>query len=67
MKFRITIGEKSTVEKPFIIQYKSFFFWKTFKHFQKGIEQNITIPYFSKEGAEKQLKLLKETVENSLK
>jgi hypothetical protein len=62
MKFRITVGEESSVEKPFVIQYKKFLFWRTFKHIiksEKGWE--TTTPYFSRKGAIEMLSILKET------
>ena len=59
MKFRITIGPMSSVEKPFIIQYKKFLFWKTFKHW---IGNESTIPYFSRDNAEKMLAELEDTI-----
>jgi hypothetical protein len=62
MKFRITVGEESSVEKPFVIQYKKFLFWRTFKHTiksEKGWE--TTTPYFSRKGAIEMLTILKET------
>lgn len=62
MKFRITVGEESSVEKPFVIQYKKFLFWRTFKHViksEKGLK--ITTPYFSRKGAIEMLSILEET------
>ena len=61
MKFRIVIGSMSTVEKPFIIQYKKFLFWKTFKHWNVT-ENKLTIPYFSKQGAQEMLAMLEGTL-----
>lgn len=63
MKFRITVGEESSVEKPFVIQYKKFLFWRTFKHViksEKGLQ--TTTPYFSRKGAIEMLSILEETV-----
>ncbi len=63
MKFRIIVGKESSVEKPFVIQYKKFLFWRTFKHIiksEKGLD--VTIPYFSKKGAIEMLSILEETV-----
>lgn len=63
MKFRITVGEESSVEKPFVIQYKKFLFWKTFKHIIKSEKGwKTTTPYFSKKGAIEMLSILEETV-----
>lgn len=61
MKFRIVIGSMSTVEKPFIIQYKKFLFWRTFKHWDK-FENKMTVPYFTSKGAEDMLAVLEGTL-----